>query len=128
MINSKEDDMKIAVTSQNRKTITEHAGKCRKFWIYEINSGFVAGKTLLELAMADSFHANQHQLAKSLADIKVLITAGMGIGLYQRLSQEGILPLITQKASPDEAVVAYLAGNLECMPVEHASTRYGRQQ
>jgi hypothetical protein len=29
-------EMKIAVTSQNRKTITSHAGKCRKFWVYEV--------------------------------------------------------------------------------------------
>ncbi len=29
--------MKIAVTSQNRKTITDHAGKCRKFWLFDID-------------------------------------------------------------------------------------------
>ncbi|MCX7144523.1 MAG: ArsR family transcriptional regulator [Proteobacteria bacterium] len=29
--------MTIAVTSQDRKTITGHAGKCRKFWIYDIS-------------------------------------------------------------------------------------------
>ena len=33
--------MQIAVTSQNRKTVTEHAGKCRKFWIYDIKTGRV---------------------------------------------------------------------------------------
>jgi predicted Fe-Mo cluster-binding NifX family protein len=27
--------MKIAVASQNKTAITEHAGHCRKFWIYE---------------------------------------------------------------------------------------------
>lgn len=42
--------MKIAVTSQNRKTITEHAGKCRKFWIDEIDDKTVVRKTMLELA------------------------------------------------------------------------------
>ncbi|HAN73627.1 MAG TPA: dinitrogenase iron-molybdenum cofactor biosynthesis protein, partial [Planktothrix sp. UBA8402] len=26
--------MKIAVTSQNKTSITEHSGHCRKFWIY----------------------------------------------------------------------------------------------
>ena len=43
--------MKIAVTSQNRKTITGHAGKCRKFWIYEIVDKKVVDNTLLELAL-----------------------------------------------------------------------------
>jgi len=111
--------MKIAVTSQNRKTITEHAGKCRKFWIYDIEAGIVAGKTLVELPMEQSFHASQHQLASPLAGINVLITASMGAGLYRRLSQEGIRPLITLEEIPDEAVAAFLAGRLERMPVEY---------
>lgn len=33
------DTLRFAVTSQNRKTITEHAGKCRKFWVYETRAG-----------------------------------------------------------------------------------------
>ena len=36
--------MKIAVTSQNRKTVTGHAGKCRKFWIYEVEGSAVISK------------------------------------------------------------------------------------
>ena len=39
--------MQIAVTSQNRKTITEHAGKCRKFWIYDVEKGVLTGKRLV---------------------------------------------------------------------------------
>ncbi len=45
------NEMKIAVTSQNRKTITGHAGKCRKFWTYEIDHKEIVNKTLLELAV-----------------------------------------------------------------------------
>lgn len=26
----------IAITSQNKKHVTPHAGKCRKFWLYKI--------------------------------------------------------------------------------------------
>ncbi len=32
--------MKIAVASQNRKTVTAHAGKCRKFWLKVLVKGF----------------------------------------------------------------------------------------
>lgn len=39
--------MKIAVTSQNRKTITGHAGKCLKFWLYESDDKTILKKTLL---------------------------------------------------------------------------------
>lgn len=114
--------MKIAVTSQNRKTITQHAGKCRKFWIYDINEGAIAGKDLLELPIEQSFHASHHQLAAPLAGVSVLITASMGAGLYQRLRQGGITPFITTEEDPDTAVAAYLEAGQEPPHVEYAST------
>ena len=52
------DTFKIAVCSQNRKTVTDHAGKCRKFWIYDVKHGQVVGRSLLELAIEKSFHEN----------------------------------------------------------------------
>ena len=59
--------MQIAVTSQNRKTITEHAGKCRKFWIYDVEKGVLTGKRLVELSIDQSLHASAGQLAEPLA-------------------------------------------------------------
>ena len=47
--------MKIAVASQNRRTITEHAGKCRKFWIYETEQDKIVRKELLELPRNNPF-------------------------------------------------------------------------
>lgn len=43
--------MKIAIASQDRKTITGHAGQCRRFWIYEVPDN------ALETAPADSLPA-----------------------------------------------------------------------
>lgn len=48
--------MKIAVTSQNRKTVTGHAGRCLKFWVYDTVGAEVRSKTLLELPIEQSFH------------------------------------------------------------------------
>lgn len=110
--------MQIAVTSQNRKTITEHAGKCRKFWIYDIQQGAVSGKHLIELPIEQSFHASHHQLAEPLASVNVLITASMGAGLHQRLKQNGILPVITFEENPDEAVIAFLKNDLDRQPID----------
>jgi predicted Fe-Mo cluster-binding NifX family protein len=107
--------MQIAVTSQNRKTITEHAGKCRKFWIYDIADGNIAGKQLIELPIEQSFHASHHSLAAPLASVSVLITASMGAGLYQRLQRHGIQALITPETDPDTAVAAFLDGNLSAL-------------
>ncbi|HAS51567.1 MAG TPA: hypothetical protein DCS21_07415 [Gammaproteobacteria bacterium] len=104
--------MKIAVTSQNRRTITEHAGKCRKFWIYDIDHGQIAGRNLLELPMEQSFHESSPHEPHPLDDVQVLISASMGPGLHQRLIAKGITALMTQETDPDVAVAAYLQGTL----------------
>lgn len=110
--------MQIAVTSQNRKTVTEHAGKCRKFWIYEVEEGVVVGKRLVEVAAEQSLHASHHRLAEPLAGINVLITGSMGFGLHDRLMQGGILPVITMEEDPDAAVAGLLTNSLDRLHID----------
>jgi predicted Fe-Mo cluster-binding NifX family protein len=104
--------MKIAVTSQNRKTITGHAGKCRKFWVYDVEGREVRGKSLLELPIEQSFHESHGAGAHPLDDANVLISGGMGAGLQHRLRQRGMDALVTPETDPDRAVAAYLSGSL----------------
>ena len=110
--------MKIAVASQNRRDITDHTGRCRKFWIYEIENGTIANKALLELAKEQSFHDSSPQDPSPLDDMQVLITGGMGTGLVRRLENRGIEPLITTESNPDKAVEDYLKGTLATRPAE----------
>lgn len=112
--------MQIAVTSQNRKTITEHAGKCRKFWIYNVQAGSIADKHLIELPIEQSFHASHGALAEPLLGINVVITASMGSGLHQRLKQNGIQPVITLEEDPDTAVAAFLSNTLTVLQTDQA--------
>lgn len=105
--------MKIAVTSQNRKTITGHAGKCRKFWIYDVEGKTVKGRTLMELPIEQSFHESHGDNAHPLDGIAALITGGMGSGLLARLKQKGIEGLVTPETDPDRAVTDFLDGRLE---------------
>ncbi len=104
--------MKIAVTSQNRRTITEHAGKCRKFWIYHVDQGQTTQRELRELSLEQSFHESSPHQPHPLDDVQVLITASMGPGLQQRLAAKGITALMTSETDPDRAVAAYLQGTL----------------
>ena len=85
--------MKIAITSQNRKTITEHAGMCRKFWVYEVQDQSVVAKNLVELEKEQSFHEVAHTdnaAPHPLDGIALLIAGGAGRGLQTRLAQRGI--------------------------------------
>ena len=99
------------MTSQNRKTVTEHAGKCRKFWIYETRAGRVTGKTLLELSIEQSLHASPAGEPHPLDGVDVLITAGIGDGLRQRLLGKGIETVVSLEADPDAAVEALFAAS-----------------
>jgi predicted Fe-Mo cluster-binding NifX family protein len=121
--------MQIAVTSQNRRTITEHAGKCRKFWIYEVEKGQVNSRQLLELPLEQSFHASGASLEiHPLDSINVLITASMGAGLQQRLLQNGIKGIITLESDPDRAVHAFLNGRLEQLPPDRSHEHHHGHQ
>jgi predicted Fe-Mo cluster-binding NifX family protein len=104
--------MKIAVTSQNRKTITSHAGQCRKFWVYEVEDSTVGNKHLLELPRSQSFHECDHDVPHPLDGVHLLITGGLGLGLQQRLQRQGIVALATAETDPDQAITAWLAGKL----------------
>ena len=92
--------MKIAITSQNRRSVTEHAGHCRKFWVYDIEQRQVTGKTLLELPIEQSFHESSPHEPHPLDAVQVLIAGGMGPGLSHRLAAKGITALITPETRP----------------------------
>jgi len=104
--------MQIAITSQNRKTITEHAGKCRKFWLYDIEQEQVTNKRLIELPIEQSFHGSHHGLPEALSSINVLISGGMGGKLFRRLLDLGVQPLVACEENPDQAIADFLAGCL----------------
>ena len=108
--------MKIAVTSQNRREITGHTGRCRRFWIYDIGGDEVGDKQLLELTRDETFHESPPHGPHPLAGVRVLISGGMGNGMRRRLAAMGIEAVVTDLTDPDLAVAAWLDGSLENLP------------
>lgn len=104
--------MRIAVTSQNITTITPHAGKCRRFWIYETDTGACLDRRFVEVPLEETFHATHDGLPRALRDIEVLISRSMGNGLREYLLRNGVVPIVTDEENPDFAVVSYLNGIL----------------
>ncbi len=97
------------MTCQNRKTVTEHAGKCRKFWIYETRDGKVVDKSLLELPLEQSLHEWNASGKHPLESVDVLITASAGDGMRSRLAAWGIETVVTRQTDPDAVVASFLA-------------------
>ena len=102
--------MKIAVTSQNFRTVTGHAGRARRFLIYDAEPGAepieIARLDLpKELAMHEFHGAGPHPID----DVDVILSQGFGDGFARRAATRGIVAFATDKADPVEAVKAYLA-------------------
>lgn len=116
--------MKIALSSQTQKSLTGHAGHCRKFWVYELNNNEIIDKKFLELSPEQSFHNSSPDDPHPLDEVQVLISGGMGKNLLHRLEKRGIQAVITKETDLDKAVNAYLDGSLvseeaECHEHEH---------
>lgn len=113
--------MKIAVTSQNRTTVTEHAGRCRNFWLFEVQDKAIVGRSLLELEHGQSLHDAHDAKDHPLDGIDVLIAGGMGQGLVARMAARGVQALVTTEQDPQAAVLAFLDGSLAVgAPHDHA--------
>jgi predicted Fe-Mo cluster-binding NifX family protein len=111
--------MRFAVTSQNFRTITGHAGKARRFIIYEVLSpDEISEVTRLDLPMNMAIHGFNHSLQHPLDETDILITGGAGDGFVMRMAQRGVRVVRTGETDPIEAIRGCFFGNLK-PPVPH---------
>jgi len=114
--------MKIAISSQNRKEVTGHAGQCRKFWIVELDQRKVVSRTLVEVEREETFHETGGGFPQALQGIDVLVSGGMGPGLRQRLAARGITAIVTTETDVEQAIAGVLAGTLTDEAAAQATT------
>ena len=100
--------MRIAVTYDNGE-IFQHFGHSEQFKVYEIEDGAVKFSEVI-----GSNGSGHGALAALLAEksIDVLICGGIGGGAQAALEEQGIELCAGQEGSADEAVEAYLRGEL----------------
>ncbi len=100
--------MKIAVTSQNFRTITGHAGKTRRFIIYETDNNRSAAEVdRLDLPKEMSMHAFQGE-EHPIDGVDYLITQSCGPGFIAKLKQRGIEVIVSGESDPLTAVKTLL--------------------
>ncbi|MEE0772513.1 MAG: NifB/NifX family molybdenum-iron cluster-binding protein [Anaerovoracaceae bacterium] len=104
--------MKIAVTYENGN-VFQHFGHTEAFKIYEVQDKKITGSEVVETA--GSGHG---ALAGFLSErnVDVLICGGIGGGAKMALAQAGIKLFGGVSGSTDDAVKAYIAGNLSFDP------------
>ena len=100
--------MKIAVTYDNGN-VFQHFGRTENFKVYDVEDGRVVSSEVM-----GTNGIGHEALAGLLAeqDIDVLICGGMGAGAQAAVSGAGIELVTGAQGSTDEAVEAYLKGEL----------------
>ena len=101
--------MKIAVTYENGE-VFQHFGHTETFKVYEVKDGTVVSSELI--GSDGNGHEALAELLKERA-IDVLICGGIGGGAQAALEENGIELCAGAKGSADEAVEAYLRGELK---------------
>ncbi len=102
--------MKFAVTSQNFRTVTGHAGMTRRFLVFEATGpDEVAELPRLDLPKEMAFHGFAGG-AHPIDGVDVLLTASAGEGFHRKMASRGIRVVVTGQADPVQAVREVLAG------------------
>jgi predicted Fe-Mo cluster-binding NifX family protein len=111
--------MRIGVTSQNFRTITAHAGRARRFMIFEdLLDGQVQETGKLDLPLEMSLHEYPRHAPHPIDGLDVLITGSCGEGFSNKLAARGIRVIVTSETDPMKAIAALLSGAALPPPVE----------
>ena len=113
--------MNIAVTSQNFRTITGHAGKARRFLVFTSPSeGEWVETDRVDLPKEMSMHEFKGG-SHPIDAFDVLITGGCGDGFIRKMSMRGIKVVTTSETDPLKAVETYSLGKTlpPAKPHEH---------
>lgn len=109
--------MKIGVTSQNFRTITGHAGKARRFFVFEANDGLLTEVDRLDLPKEMAMHEYKGAEPHPVDQLDILITAGCGDGFKRKMAARGIHMVTTSETDPKEAAEK-VAANLPVRPIK----------
>jgi predicted Fe-Mo cluster-binding NifX family protein len=107
--------MKIAVTSQNYRTVTGHAGKTRRFLVYEATPGSTPVEIeRLDLDKMMTMHEfRNNDGSHPLDEVDVLITGSAGAGFIQKMFTRGVGVVVTGEEDPMQAVKDLMENNIK---------------
>ena len=118
--------MKVAVVSDDGKTVSAHFGMARFYLVYQIEGGQIKGKEVREKAAhgpGEGHHGPgapeagervTHQMMLSnVEDCEAVVARGMGAPMYLFLKNSGKKIYITMRELADEAVGDVVGGTVD---------------
>jgi len=106
--------VKIAIATDDGMTISPHLGRARSFLVVEVEDGRIKNKELRRVAGGGMRHGecDHRSMISSIKDCEAVISFGMGWRIYEDFRANGIKPIVTDKPNVEEALEAYLKGEL----------------
>lgn len=123
--------MKVALITDDGRTISQHFGRASFYAVLTIENGQIIQRELRDKLSHKHFSSEAHdhaadqphgfdpasqnrhnQMAAAILDCEALICRGMGTGAYESMKAQGIRPVVTNEASIDAAALAYGDGKL----------------
>jgi predicted Fe-Mo cluster-binding NifX family protein len=121
--------MKIAVVTDDGKTISQHFGRAMYYIVYDVEDGVVKGSEMRSKAAhhaGDEPHhhekgghkgpeadAKHSSMLSNVSDCEALIARGMGWGAFEAIRAAGVKPFITDLEIAEDAMKAYITGKLD---------------
>ncbi len=111
---------KIVVTTQNRRTVTGYAARCRNHQVFIVQPERkrIVSCEMFELNRNETWFEIEAGQEHPFDEMDVLITSGMGSGLLAELKGRGIEGFVTTEKDPKQAVKMHLRGTLPLQEVE----------
>ena len=125
--------MKIALITDDEKTISQHFGRANYYVVVTIENGQIVQREMRDKLSHNHFAGEEHghshqadtrhgfdaasqdrhaQMSESIADCEALLCRGMGAGAYESMKARGIRPIVTDVEAIEEAALAYSRGEL----------------
>jgi len=121
----------VAISSQNKKTVFEHAGKCRNFLVYHLVDNTIKEKKILEISNEETLHnyfqSINNEINNPLWGINMLLTGGIGDGAIRKLQEIGIQTHIIDEKDPDLVMEKLLNGTLAARKTSNCSCSCNHQ-
>jgi predicted Fe-Mo cluster-binding NifX family protein len=134
--------MKIAAITDDGETISAHFGRARYYLVVDVEEGEIAVRELRDKSGHHEFAGHEHDeghehhgrddprghgfgkgagkrhasMIATVEDCDVLLARGMGQGAYLALQNANIMPITTEIKGIEEAIQAYLRGEIVDRP------------
>jgi predicted Fe-Mo cluster-binding NifX family protein len=122
--------MKIAIITEDGKTISQHFGRAPLYLVVTVEDGKIVNRETREKPGHNQFGEHQHgahegehghdghshhkhvSMAEVISDCQTVICGGMGMGAYDSMRRLNIQPVVTDLKEIEAAVQAFIDGKL----------------